>query len=235
MSLSRSVSLSRHATTAARVIGTSAAAAVLSVAAAHTALACTIGDFSAEPGCDAKDHGVIRVTDKDPSGTPATVSLYVQLSMPGGERLVDTKTIDHPTAEGVSVDLTPLDWYPGETFRVHVKAGDRVDEDIKPMVVVPDVTCEASASASASVPAQPPTSSKPVPGSSATPTPAQSSSAAPTPAASSVPSPAGGGTHLAETGAGNGTKLIAGTAAALVVAGGGIVLTLRRKAAQGSR
>ncbi|MFF4401911.1 LAETG motif-containing sortase-dependent surface protein [Streptomyces sp. NPDC001480] len=236
------MSLSRHATRAARVMGTSAAAAALSVAAAHTALACTIGDFSAEPVCDGKDKGVIRVTDKDASGTPATITLYVQLSMPGGERSVDTRTIDHPTAQGVSVDLTPLDWYPGETFRVHVKAGDQVDEDIKPMVVVPDTTCEASASASApapaSTPAQPSASSNPSSGSPATPTPltipSESSSASPTPAASSAPSPAGGGTHLAETGAGNGTTVIAGGAAALVVAGGGIVLALRRRAAHRS-
>lgn len=240
------MSLSRSTIRAARVMGTSAAAVVLSVAAAHTALACSIGDFTAEPVCDGKDKGVIRVTDKDPSGTPATISLYVQLSMPGGERWVDTGTIEHPTAAGASVDLTPLDWYPGETFRVHVKAGEQVDEDIEPMVVVPDVTCEASASASASAPAQPSASAsvsasvsaKPSSGSPAAPTPLtippQSSGAAPTPAASGAPSPAGGGTHLAETGAGNGTTVLAGGAAALVVAGGGIVLALRRKAAHRS-
>ncbi|MFJ9816871.1 LAETG motif-containing sortase-dependent surface protein [Streptomyces sp. NPDC101151] len=234
------MSLSRRAARAARVIGTSTAAAALSVAAAHTALACSIGDFSATAGCDAKDKGVIRVTDKDPSGTPATISVYVQLSMPGGERWVATRTIDHPTAEGVSVDFDDaLEWYPGMTFRVHVKAGDQVDDDIEPMVVVPDVTCGASPSATAPASAVPSThpsthpsaTSKP---SSAAPAPAQSSSAAPTPAASGAPSPAGGGTRLAETGAGDGTTVIAGAAAALVVAGGGIVVALRRKAAHRS-
>ncbi|MEU9475701.1 LAETG motif-containing sortase-dependent surface protein [Streptomyces sp. NPDC048191] len=231
--------LSRRATRAARVIGTSAAAAALSVAAAHTALACSIGDFSAAPACDSSGKPVIRVTDKDASGTPATLTLKVELSMPGGERDVDTGTIDHPTAEGAGVDLHPLDWYAGETFVVHVKAGDRVDEDLQPAVVVPDdFTC---ASTGGSTPSASPTptptahpSAKPTATSSATPGPADSGSPAASPVVSSAPSPAGGGTHLAETGAFGNTPLI-GAAAALVVIGGGIVLTLRRRSAHRSR
>ncbi|MFE0384984.1 LAETG motif-containing sortase-dependent surface protein [Streptomyces bungoensis] len=231
--------LSRHAARAARALGTSAAAVALCATAAQTALACSIGDFSAAPACDAQGKGVVRVTDKDPSGTPATVTLYVQLSMPGGQREVDKATIGHPTAQGVSVDLHPLDWYAGETLVVHVTAGGQVDEDITPPVVVPDdFTCEpagggASASPSPSAPSAHPSAHPSTPGTQ--PSPARSSSAAPTPAASGAPSPAGGGTHLAETGAGNGTPLVAGAAAALVLAGGGIVLGLRRKAAHGSR
>ncbi|MFI6409092.1 LAETG motif-containing sortase-dependent surface protein [Streptomyces sp. NPDC050548] len=230
------MSLSPRAARAARVIGTSTAAAALSLAAAHTALACTIGDFTAVPLCDAQGNGVIRVTDKDASGTPATIGLYLQLTMADSheERLVDTETIAHPTAEGVSVDLKPLDWYAGETFRVHVKAGDQVDDDITPMVVIPDVTCGASASASASASAQPSTSPEPSSSPSAS-SPSSTESSSPVPAASNAPSPAGGGTHLAETGAGNGTTAIAGTAAALVAAGGGIVVALRRRAGRGSR
>lgn len=104
---------SRHTARAARVIGTFGAAAALSLGIADTASACNISDFSAAAVCDAGGTGVIRVTDRDGSGTPATVKLYLQLNMPGGERLVDTKTIEHPTAQGVSVDLTPPDWYPG--------------------------------------------------------------------------------------------------------------------------
>ncbi|MEV0741092.1 LAETG motif-containing sortase-dependent surface protein [Streptomyces sp. NPDC050549] len=242
------MSLSPRAARAARVIGTSTAAVALSLAAAHTALACSIGDFTAVPLCDAQDNGVIRVTDKDASGTPATIELWLQLNFPTGsdqERLVATKTIAHPTAGGVSVDFKLDDWYAGVTFRVHVKAGDQVDDDITPMVVVPDVTCGASASASASASApasasaQPSTSSEPSstpstpPPSASFPSPLESSS--PVPAASGAPSPAGGGTHLAETGAGNGTIAFAGTAAALVAAGGGIVVALRRRAGRGSR
>ncbi|MBK6017966.1 LAETG motif-containing sortase-dependent surface protein [Streptomyces sp. MBT53] len=234
------MSLSPRAARAARVIGTSTAAAALSLAAAHTALACSIGDFTAVPLCDAQGNGVIRVTDKDASGTPATIGLYLKLTMADGdeERLLDTETIAHPTAEGVSVDLKPLDWYAGETFRVHVKAGDKVDDDITPMVVIPDVTCgaSASASASASTSASPQPSTSPEPSSSpSASSPSSAESSSPVPAASSAPSPAGGGTHLAETGAGNGTTAIAGTAAALVAAGGGIVVALRRRAGRGSR
>ncbi|MFJ4624975.1 LAETG motif-containing sortase-dependent surface protein [Streptomyces sp. NPDC088847] len=229
------MSLSPRAAGAARVAGTSVAAVVLSVAASHTALACSIGDFTATALCDAHDNGVIRVTDKDASGTPAKISLYLQLSMPGGERWSDTQTIQHPTAEGTSVDLNPQGWYPGVSYRVHVQAGDQVDADITPLVVIPDVTCGAAASASASVSAEPSTSSTPSPASSTTPSatptssPSSTESSSPVPAASSAPSPAGGGTHLADTGASNGTTAFAGTAAALVVAGGGIAITLRRR------
>ncbi|MER7637972.1 LAETG motif-containing sortase-dependent surface protein [Streptomyces sp. NPDC126522] len=229
------MSLSPRAAGAARVVGTSVAAVVLSVAASHTALACSIGDFTATALCDAHDNGVIRVTDKDASGTPAKISLYLQLSMPGGERWSDTQTIQHPTAEGTSVDLNPQGWYPGVSYRVHVQAGDQVDADITPLVVIPDVTCGAAASASASVSAEPSTSSTPSPASSTTPSatptssPSSTESSSPVPAASSAPSPAGGGTHLADTGASNGTTAFAGTAAALLVAGGGIVITLRRR------
>ncbi|MEU2051688.1 LAETG motif-containing sortase-dependent surface protein [Streptomyces bungoensis] len=227
--------LSRHAARAARVVGTSAVAAALCVTAAQTALACSIGDFSASPACDARGKGVIRVTDKDPSGTPATVTLYVQLSMPGGQREVDKATIDHSTAQGVGVDLHPLDWYAGETFVVHVKAGDQVDEDIEPPVVVPDdFTCKPAGGGPSASPSPSAPSAHPSATPSTQPSPAHSSSA-PTPAASGAPSPAGGGTHLAETGAGNSTPLVAGAAAALVLAGGGIALGLRRKAARSSR
>nr|WSZ18920.1 LPXTG cell wall anchor domain-containing protein [Streptomyces canus] len=228
------MSLSRYTSLSARVLGTSAAAAALAIGAAHTALACSIGDFSAAAVCDADGHGVIRVTDKDASGTPATVSLYLQLSMPGGERLVDTKTIEHPTAQGTTVDLVPLDWYEGETFRVHVKAGDQVDDDIQPEVVVAEKTCAPSGSSSA--PATP--SGQPSATPSTTPTtqlsPAQSDTSSAAPSVSSAPSAAGGGADLAETGAGTGTMVMAGIAAALVVAGGGIVVVLRRRTAHRS-
>ncbi|MEU6776379.1 LAETG motif-containing sortase-dependent surface protein [Streptomyces sp. NPDC046759] len=233
------MSLTRHATRVARVVGISAAAAALSVTAAQTALACSITDFSAAPACDGAGKPVIRVTDKDVSGTPATITLKVELNTPGQERNIDSRTIDHPTAQGVSVDLHPLDWYAGETFVVHVKAADRVDEDLKPPVVVPDdFTCKpagGSTSPSASASASPTPSAQPSSAPSATPSPARTGSPAASPVASSAPSPAGGGTHLAETGASGTTPLIAGAAAALVVAGGGVVVALRRRAGHGSR
>ncbi|MGW2049254.1 LAETG motif-containing sortase-dependent surface protein [Streptomyces sp. NPDC001858] len=245
------MSRSSRAAVAARVIGTLAASAALAVGAADTALACTIGDFSAAAVCDAGGNGVIRVTDKDASGTPATVSLYLQLDQPiNNQRLVDTKTIAHPTAQGVTVDLNPLTWHAGATFRVHVKAGDLVDDDIQPLVVVQDANC-SSASTSASTSGSPSastsasTSGSPSDGPSASasafasvsvsasasgsPSGQASAPSAQASAPGSVPSALGGSGRLAETGAGSGTSVIAGVAGALVVVGGGIVLALRRR------
>ncbi|MEU3612565.1 LAETG motif-containing sortase-dependent surface protein [Streptomyces sp. NPDC006872] len=238
------MSRSSRAAVAARVIGTLAASAALAVGTADTALACTIGDFSAAAVCDAGGNGVIRVTDKDASGTPATVSLYLQLDQPiNNQRLVDTKTIAHPTAQGVTVDLNPLEWHAGTTFRVHVKAGDLVDDDIQPLVVVEDENCASaspSASASASGSASASASAVGTPSGQASATSAQPSSssdsdsdsayASASASPSSVPSALGGSGNLAETGASSGTAVIAGVAGALVVVGGGIVLGLRRRA-----
>ncbi|MER6954440.1 LAETG motif-containing sortase-dependent surface protein [Streptomyces sp. NPDC000618] len=238
------MSRSSRAAVAARVIGILAASAALAVGAADTALACTIGDFSAAAVCDAGGNGVIRVTDKDASGTPATVSLYLQLDQPiNNQRLVDTKTIAHPTAQGVTVDLNPLEWHAGTTFRVHVKAGDLVDDDIKPLVVVADESC-ASASSSISPSISPSASASAVgtpSGQASTPSAQPSSSsdsdsdsdsayASASALPSSVPSALGGSGNLAETGASSGTAVMAGVAGALVVVGGGIVLALRRRA-----
>ncbi|WP_333736778.1 LAETG motif-containing sortase-dependent surface protein [Streptomyces sp. IBSBF 2806] len=237
------MSRSSRAASAARVIGTLAASAVLAVGAAHTALACSIGDFTAAAVCDAHGKGVVRVTDKDASGTPATVSLFLQLNQPiNNLRLVDTKKIEHPTARGVTVDLTPLDWYAGETFQVHIKAGDQVDDDIEPLVVVQDESCATgtpSPSASAAPSGRPSPSSTPSSTSSAS-VPSSSPSTSTLPGASatavqggsgSAPSPAGGGTALAETGANGSAPMVAGVAAALVLVGGGTVLALRRRRA----
>ncbi len=237
------MSLSHRTARAARVIGTSVAAAALALGAAHTALACSISDFSAATGCDTNGNGVIRVTDKDASGTPATITVYMKLTQPfDNERLVGTKTIEHPTAQGTTVEFVPLDWYAGEQFRIHVKAGDRVDDDIRPLLVVPDETCKPSGpspSAPATPSAQPSSASEhPSPTPSAAPTTrpgsTQSSSPAAAPGASSAPSPAGAGSDLAETGASSSTPVIAGIAAALVIAGIGTLLALRRRAAHRS-
>ncbi|MFH0175122.1 LAETG motif-containing sortase-dependent surface protein [Streptomyces cacaoi] len=229
------MSRSPRAALAARVMGTFAASAALAVGAAHSALACSIGDFSAAAVCDADGNGVIQVTDKDASGTPATVSLYLQLNQPiNNERLVDTQKIEHPTAQGVTVDLSPQVWHAGVTFRVHVKAGDQVDEDIQPLVVVQDESC-ASAGPSSSASSASSASATPSDRPSASSSPSSSVSPAAQPTqGGSVPSPAGGGTALAETGASSRTPVIAGVAAVLVLAGGGIVLGLRRRMAQRS-
>jgi len=227
---------------AVRGIGTLAAAAALAVGGAHAALACSIGDFSAVAVCDAGGHGVIRVTDKDASGTPARIDLYLQLNQPiNNQRLIETKTLARPTARGATVDFVPESWYAGETFRIHVKAGNLVDDDVQPLVVVQEDTCapagpSASSSASVSASASPSASASAPDSASAAPSDEASSESSASAAPVTAVSPAGGGVRLAETGGGGGTTVIAGTAAGLVVVGGGIVLALRRRAAvQGQR
>lgn len=203
---------------------------------ANSALACDIRDFSAVATCDANGKGVIRVTDTDASGTPAAVTLYLKMSVDGeDDRNLDTKTIEHPTAQGVSVDFA-WDWSPGQRYRVHVKAGNLVDGDIQPLLTTPSRACESPAptpspSASDSAPAAPTPSTSP----SASPSDTSSSPTPTRPSGSPAASPQGSsGSRLAETGGGNGTGLIAGTAVALVIAGGGVLFGLRRRRASGS-
>ena len=120
------------------------------------------------------------------------------------------------------------DWLPNAEYRVHVKAGNQVDEDIKPNLTTPATACKSETTPSAS-----PSESASTPAGSATPTPSASeSSTAPAAAASNAPSPAAGDSNLAETGASSNTGLIAGIAAALVVVGGGAVFFgMRRRGA----
>nr|WP_203690480.1 LAETG motif-containing sortase-dependent surface protein [Streptomyces sp. SID12488] len=201
---------------------------------AGNAFACNISEFSAVAKCDG-EKGVISVTDKDPSGTPATITVFL------GDKLIGTQDVVG-TREGVTVDFAE-DWAPNTTYRVHVKAGRQVDKDIKSGVNTPDEACTPE---STPTPTPTPTPSASQPEESATPTPTPSASepeesATPTPSASestpgapasSVPTPAGGSSNLAETGASSNTGVIAGIAAALVAVGGGAVFFgMRRRGA----
>ena len=67
----------RTARRSAQILGVAAASTALAVSAAGSALACNISEFSAEAKCDGA-KGVITVTDKDASGTPATVTVYLE-------------------------------------------------------------------------------------------------------------------------------------------------------------
>ncbi|QNP69898.1 LPXTG cell wall anchor domain-containing protein [Streptomyces roseirectus] len=221
---------------ATRLTGVPAAAAALCLAVAGSASACSIRDFSASAECGADGHGFIRVTDVDPTGTPATVSVQVKLSMPDDQyRDIGSRTIERSGAQGTSVDI-PVDWTPDWTYKVHVKAGAYVDEDITPMLTTPSRACPAwypspSPTPSASdTPSTAPSTAPahaPAPGDSPSPTPSDSGS---TPA-SNAPAPAGGSTHLAETGAGSYTAPVAGIAVGMVVVGAGTVFALRRRKA----
>lgn len=213
-----------------QILGVAAASSALALSAAGSALACNISEFSAEAKCDG-GKGSIVVTDKDGSGTPATITVFLK-SAAGVETPVGQPQEVKGSREGTTVAFTE-DWKPQTEYRIHVTAGknkDRpiVDKDISPNLTTPAEGCSKpkptpSASESATPPAK----------ETATPTPSASeSSSAPASTPSNAPSPAVGDSNLAETGANSNTGLIAGVAGALVVVGGGAVFFgMRRRGA----
>ncbi|MEU5138530.1 MULTISPECIES: LAETG motif-containing sortase-dependent surface protein [unclassified Streptomyces] len=214
-----------------RALGVVAASAALALSASGNALACNINEFSAEAKCDG-DNGVITVTDVDPAGIPATVTVSLKST---GEQ-VGQETVKG-SKEGTTVSFA-VDWKPNTEYRVHVKADKYVDEFIKPDVTTPSTPCKTeepspTPSESSSTPSDETESPAPEPSTSA-PAPSQPESST-APAAvpnDNAPSPAAGDSNLAETGANSNTGMIAGIAAALVVVGGGAVFFgLRRRGA----
>ena len=223
MSTSRSFSSLRTAKSV-RIIGVATAATALALGTASSALACNIREFSAAAQCDDSGKGVITVTDKDASGTPATITVYL------GDKLIGTQDVKG-SREGETITFSE-NWAPNSTYRVHVTAkGNIVDEDIKPDLTTPSEACKSDEPTPPTP--TPPTSEKPSapPSESASPSPSPSQSAPATgPSESSAPSPqGGGGSNLAETGANSNTGMIAGIAAALLVAGGAVVFALRKR------
>lgn len=228
----------RNVARSVRMLGVASASAALALGVAGTAFACDISEFSAAAVCDGT-KGVITVTDKDPSGVPATVSVYLE-NNGADERLVGTQEV-RGSREGVTITFEE-DWKPNVTYRIHVKAGNQVDEDIEPNLTTPSTPCKPGEETSTPTPTPsatpsdtPPASATPsAPADSATPSPsAPESSSAPADTVSNAPSPAAGKSNLAETGASSNTGLIAGIAAALVVVGGGAVfLGMRRRGAK---
>ncbi|CAL9574517.1 LAETG motif-containing sortase-dependent surface protein [Streptomyces sp. enrichment culture] len=238
MSISR-----RTARRSARALGAAAASAALVLGATGDALACDISEFSAAAVCDG-DKGVITVTDKDPAGIPAKVSVYLE-NNGADERLVGTQEVKG-SREGTTITFAE-DWRPNAEYRIHVLAEGYVDEDIKPNLKTPSTPCKKtdpskptppSTPPPAPTPSQPPSQSAPAPAEPATPAPSAPRSETPPPAETpgNAPSPAAGDSNLAETGANSNTGLIAGIAAALVVVGGGAVfLGLRRRGSGDNR
>ncbi|MFF5441930.1 LAETG motif-containing sortase-dependent surface protein [Streptomyces achromogenes] len=194
------------------VLGVAAGSAALIVGSAGSAPASAIDDFSATATCDGA-KSVIVVTGTDPSATDAVVSVFAQDAAG-----VETKIGERPvTASGQGVRAVfPAHWQPGTAYRVHVTAGRRVDQDIRPGLVAPSTPC-ADGNGTPLPTARTTLTASPAP---AAPAPAASAS---TGVSGTGPSPAAGGSDLAETGANSRTPLIAGLAAALVVVGGGAV------------
>lgn len=225
--------------------------------AAGNAMACSIKDFSAVAECDG-DKGVIRVTDVDPLGVDAEVTVYLENN--GADlRQVGSQTIEDSTADGVTITFEE-DWEPKAEYRIHITAENYVDADIKPNLIAPAKACGAGADA-------PPAASKgqgkpsedkgenkgkgngngkneaedepsetrtsPTPSASEGITPAGSNdNNAPSPEGDSSLTETGGGANLAETGTDANTGPIAGAAAALVALGAGAVYySMRRRGA----
>ncbi|CAL9599851.1 LAETG motif-containing sortase-dependent surface protein [Streptomyces sp. enrichment culture] len=215
-----------------RALGVVAASAALALSASGNALACNINEFSAAAKCDG-DNGVITVTDVDPAGIPATVTVSLKST---GEQ-VGQETVKG-SKEGTTVTFA-VDWKPNTEYRVHVKADKYVDEYIKPDLTTPSTPCKTedtpapTPSESSSTPSDETESPAPEPSTSA-PAPSQPESTAPAAVpADNAPSPAAGDSNLAETGANSNTGMIAGIAAALVVVGGGAVFFgMRRRGAK---
>ncbi|MFJ7074439.1 LAETG motif-containing sortase-dependent surface protein [Streptomyces sp. NPDC098781] len=217
-----------------RALGVASASAALALSVAGTAAACNISEFSAEAKCDG-DKGVITVTDVDPAGIPATVTVYLQNN--GADLKKVGEQVVKGSREGVTITFAE-DWKPDAEYRIHVKAGSYVDEDIKPNLTTPSTACKKEEE-------EPPApSDTPTPSDSASTPAEETESPAPTPSesesstapASSAPSPAAGDSNLAETGANSNTGVIAGIAVALVAVGGGAVFFgLRRRGANSNR
>ncbi|MFJ8718593.1 LAETG motif-containing sortase-dependent surface protein [Streptomyces violaceus] len=226
------LSVSRRAR-AVRVLGVVTASAALSLGAAGNALACNINEFSAEAKCDG-DKGVITVTDVDPAGIAATVTVYLQNN--GADAKKVGEQVVKGSREGTTITFAE-DWKPSAEYRIHVKAAPYVDEDIKPNLVTPATACKKKEEEPpATPPATPTPSASPSKPAEETdtpaPTPSQSESTTP---AGNAPGPAGD-SNLAETGANSNTGIIAGIAAALVVVGGGAVFFgMRRRGASSDR
>lgn len=218
-----------HRARAVRVLGVVSASAALALGTAGNALACNISEFSAEAKCDG-DKGVITVTDVDPAGIPATVTVYLENNGADVKKIGEQEV--KGSREGTTITFAD-DWKPNAEYRIHVKAARYVDEDIKPNLVTPATACKKEEEPPASTPPAPPTpSASPSKPAEETETPApEPSESQSTSPAGNVPAPAGD-SNLAETGADSNTGLIAGIAAALVVVGGGAVFFgMRRRGA----
>ncbi|MEU4010385.1 LAETG motif-containing sortase-dependent surface protein [Streptomyces pseudogriseolus] len=221
-------------TRSVRALGVVSAAAALALGAAGNAAACNINEFSAEAKCDG-DKGVITVTDVDPAGVPATVTVFLQNNGADIEKIGEQ--VVKGSKEGTTITFEE-DWKPNAEYRIHVSAKPYVDEDIKPNLTTPSTPCkedeetpspEPTPSEETSAPAEESEEPSPAPSEST------SESAPPADTSDNAPSPAGE-SNLAETGADSNTGMIAGVAAALVVLGGGAVFFgMRRRGANSQR
>ncbi|MET8166806.1 LAETG motif-containing sortase-dependent surface protein [Streptomyces sp. NPDC005329] len=240
MSLSR-----RTAARSVRMLGVTAASAALALSAAGTALACDISEFSASAACDGA-KGVITVTDKDPTGVPAEITVFLENNGADLRQVGAAQTVEG-SVKGVTISFAE-DWEPGAIYRIHVKAVKNkkvlVDKDIAGNLTTPSAACKADdtstpsttpSSSPSDTTTTPPPAETITPSASASPSDSASDSAAPAPSASNAPSAAAQESNLAETGASSNTGLIVGIAAVLVAVGGGAVFFGMRRRGSSQR
>ncbi|WAX77687.1 LAETG motif-containing sortase-dependent surface protein [Streptomyces sp. KMM 9044] len=236
LSVSRRTASRRNVARTVRALGVVSASAALTIGLAGSAAACNINEFSAEAKC-VGDKGVITVTDVDPAGVPATVTVFLENN--GADEKKIGEQVVKGSREGVTITFEE-DWQPNAEYRIHVKAKPYVDEDIKPNLTTPATACKEEEE-------EPPAPTEPAPTPSdsvstppededepGAPAPSESEpeTTAPADTSDNAPSPAVGESNLAETGADSNTGLIAGIAAVLVAVGGGAVFFgMRRRGA----
>ncbi|MFF9034727.1 LAETG motif-containing sortase-dependent surface protein [Streptomyces sp. NPDC014892] len=248
------MSISPRSARTSRSIGVAFASVALVLGVAGNAMACSIKDFSAVAECDG-DKGVIRVTDVDPLGVKAEITVYLENN--GADlRMVGSRTIKDSTAKGVTVTFDE-DWEPNAEYRIHVEAKDYVDEDL-PILVAPADACTAEAITPPAVSEAPGKSTddkgkekekdkgketgqekgqdEGEPSRTKTdPTPSTSEGTVPAGSnGDNAPSPEGD-SGLAETGGDSHTGTIAGAAAALVALGAGAVYYSTRRRGASTR
>ncbi|MFE1285966.1 LAETG motif-containing sortase-dependent surface protein [Streptomyces sp. NPDC058751] len=221
-----------------RILGVASASAALALGVAGNALACSIKDFSAAATCDGNGKGIITVTDTDPSGKEALVTVFLE-EKGADVRQVGTEQKLVGTKDGATVSFSE-DWVPGAQYRVHidVPSVEKVRNKDLPILTTKGPACTASESESPAPSASPkPSESAPADASSDTPEDATGpsepeTSAAPATPGDNQPSAAAGESNLAETGANSNTPMIAGIAGAFVLVGGGAVyFGMRRRGA----
>ncbi|WP_427919727.1 LAETG motif-containing sortase-dependent surface protein [Streptomyces sp. cg40] len=219
-----------------RILGVASASAALALGFAGNALACNISEFSAEATCDGA-NGVIKVTDKDASGTEATVTVFLENNNADVRQVGKAQTVKG-SREGVTISFAEA-WQPDAKYRVHVTATNGLDKDLGELLTTPSKACATESPTPTPTEASPtPSETASTPAESDTPTPSasESSSTAPATTTDNAPSPAAGSSNLAETGANSNTGMIAGIAGAFVVAGGGAVYYgMRRRGATNGR
>ncbi len=190
------------------------------VFAASSALACDIKDFKIDTSVTCvtstgQPTAQFTVQDNDSSHTQAVIDIYARAAGGANGAKVASVTFDDATKGQTRTVSVP--WVDNGSWNVVVEPNHYV-HTAETSTVHP-AAGGAACTVAKPVPSTAPTSKAPV-------APIAATSSAP-----ATPSSSPSGKVLAETGGGSDSGMIAGFAAALVVAGGGVLFAVRRRAA----